>query len=433
MADLEKTIDTPENSGETNVSNTWNDFNLDFSEPLTPDSNLSAQENTQPDISQIESEPTVSEVMAENSVENGQVEPLNSFPEERINETSVEDTVVQEPLEAPSENTTTNVVPDSLEESQPSLQSEEIPAPQDTNDSFLWSFENNMTNPTNNGEIQSSIDNSTLLNHPAILDNPFSDSNNKEEDKNKLVQKEKLAHLIKAHESKAQKSWFLKWILSGVVAMIVIAFVSFIFAKDQVIDMINMINEKTPWLSANVVEITDSQNEEVGDNEENIIDNEIEDENIDNENEYNNDDEFEDNELEENYIDQENIEDVDEISDVEYSDFEDEENINEYDNSEDIESYSEDTEEINNFEENESANENQNLRYNITRVDSEEEANWVLPSHCSDLTCYGDDKEFTPCTTFRLSENLDENANRIGKNWTCKYKDASELVYVEFN
>jgi hypothetical protein len=70
--------------------------------------------------------------------------------------------------------------------------------------------------------------------------------------------------------------------------------------------------------------------------------------------------------------------------------------------------------------------------YNIKRVLSEQEANWVLPAHCSDLTCYGEDKEFAPCTTFRLSENLDENSNRIGKNWVCKYKDPSELVYVEF-
>ncbi|MBR7036826.1 hypothetical protein IKI14_02975 [bacterium] len=54
--------------------------------------------------------------------------------------------------------------------------------------------------------------------------------------------------------------------------------------------------------------------------------------------------------------------------------------------------------------------------YTITHVESEEDANWVLPSHCTDLTCYGDDKEFTPCTTFRLAANLDENANRIGKN-----------------
>jgi hypothetical protein len=55
-----------------------------------------------------------------------------------------------------------------------------------------------------------------------------------------------------------------------------------------------------------------------------------------------------------------------------------------------------------------------------------------MASHCSDLKCY-DDKEFSPCFTFRLSENLDENANRIWNNWSCRYKDSSELVYVEFN
>jgi hypothetical protein len=54
--------------------------------------------------------------------------------------------------------------------------------------------------------------------------------------------------------------------------------------------------------------------------------------------------------------------------------------------------------------------------YSITHVSSEAEANWVMPAHCYDLSCYGEDKEFTPCTTFRLSENLDENAHRIGKN-----------------
>ncbi|MBO7094957.1 hypothetical protein J6V86_01980 [bacterium] len=53
-------------------------------------------------------------------------------------------------------------------------------------------------------------------------------------------------------------------------------------------------------------------------------------------------------------------------------------------------------------------------RYTITHVNSEEEANWVMPSHCSDLTCYGEDKEFTECTSFRMDENLDENSHRIG-------------------
>ncbi|MBQ5945072.1 hypothetical protein IJL65_01375 [bacterium] len=51
--------------------------------------------------------------------------------------------------------------------------------------------------------------------------------------------------------------------------------------------------------------------------------------------------------------------------------------------------------------------------YTITHVNSEEEANWVLPAHCSDLTCYGDDHEFTECTSFKMVETLDENSNRI--------------------
>jgi hypothetical protein len=63
-----------------------------------------------------------------------------------------------------------------------------------------------MNNPTNNEEVHNNIDNSTLLNHSAILENPILNSNSQEEEKNKLIQKEKLAHLIKAHESKAQKN-----------------------------------------------------------------------------------------------------------------------------------------------------------------------------------------------------------------------------------
>ncbi|MBO7504789.1 hypothetical protein J6T66_01145, partial [bacterium] len=51
--------------------------------------------------------------------------------------------------------------------------------------------------------------------------------------------------------------------------------------------------------------------------------------------------------------------------------------------------------------------------YIITHVNSEEEANWVLPAHCTDLTCYGEDKEFIECTSFKMVESLDENAHRI--------------------
>ena len=93
--------------------------------------------------------------------------------------------------------------------------------------------------------------------------------------------------------------------------MIAIIFVSFLFAKDQVIDVINMINDKTSSLSANVVDITDPQNEEVDENNENIIDNEIENENIDNEDEYSNDDEIENSEYEkENELDEEEYKEI---------------------------------------------------------------------------------------------------------------------------
>ena len=87
----------------------------------------------------------------------------------------------------------------------------------------------------------------------------------------------------------------------------------------------------------------------------------------------------------------------------------------------------------NNESEDENVNDSDaNEWYSITHVNSVEEANWVLPAHCSDLTCYGEDKEFSPCTSFRLAENLDENSHRIGNGGACRYKDASELVYVEF-
>jgi hypothetical protein len=32
-----------------------------------------------------------------------------------------------------------------------------------------------------------------------------------------------------------------------------------------------------------------------------------------------------------------------------------------------------------------------------------------------------------------MIETLDENTPRVSSRWGCKYKDASELVYVEFS
>ncbi len=221
------------------------------------------------------------------------------------------------------------------------------------NEIILWKFENAMTSQTEEPQNYSEPS-KTLLENPAILENDPTENSNSEEEqqKAKLAQKEKLLQLIKIHESKAQKNWFTKWILSWIALTTVVILASFFFAKDQIIDLLNNMWWYQPSLSANIVNLS-----------ENLTD------------------ETENTELDEDLI-----------------------------------------------------NETEERKwYNIKRVLSEQEANWVLPAHCSDLTCYGEDKEFAPCTTFRLSENLDENANRIGKNWVCKYKNPSELVYVEFN
>jgi hypothetical protein len=110
---------------------------LDFSDSLTPDSNPLTQENAQPEILQHESESAVNEGTLENSVESNLENPLNSFPEENINEASAEDTIVQESLEVSSGNTDTNVTQNSLSNEQPSLQPEETPTQQDSNNVFL--------------------------------------------------------------------------------------------------------------------------------------------------------------------------------------------------------------------------------------------------------------------------------------------------------
>ena len=246
------------------------------------------------------------------------------------------------------------------------------------NEIILWKFENAMTSQTEEPQNYSEPS-KTLLENPAILENDPTENSNSEEEqqKTKLAQKEKLLQLIKIHESKAQKNWFTKWILSGIALTTVVVLASFFFAKDQIIDLLNNMWWYQPSLSANIVNLSENLTDETENTEldENLTD------------------ETENTELDENLID-------------------------ETENTELDENLIDETEE--------------RKWYNIKRVLSEQEANWVLPAHCSDLTCYGEDKEFAPCTTFRLSENLDENSNRIGKNWVCKYKDPSELVYVEF-
>ena len=73
------------------------------------------------------------------------------------------------------------------------------------------------------------------------------------------------------------------------------------------------------------------------------------------------------------------------------------------------------------------------ISYN--HVDKVEDANWVMSANCDNLHCGNISEvnldELVLCTEFRQSDKLDDNSNRIGANWVCRYKDASELVHIE--
>lgn len=298
------------------------------------------------------------------------------------------------------------------------------------------------------------------------------------------AKKEKLTRLIKAEQKKWEKSWFLKGILSWVAITACVLAVTVIFAKDQIVNLLSDDNTTPTNLEANVIDLTSENNDEDFDNEDEDFDNKNEDiyneedEDLDTENEnediYNEENENLDTENEDEDIYNEEDENLT-IYEKDISDEEEDEIFEKYrsridnvigddiDNNEKLEILEEIYEEIlSTNPENERLIEyiDQNIMdiqdqvyqekvdekpedkttedsdtkelYSITHVESVDEANWVLPNHCNDLRCYGEDKEFTPCTAFKLAENLDENSNRIGNNWVCRYKDTSELVYVEF-
>ena len=406
MTDLETTNPTTDNNENTNTI--INPENLDTNLWAT-----SPEEQNGSDFSNIFSE---NENSSEKDLapEAPELEPINSAENSEAIETTEEikqESTAQEPSpnNIPEENT---IEQDDL----PKDLNPSTPEEEKNHEIVLWKFDNAMLNTIENWKNSSTLDNS-LLEHPAILDNsPIMKVNTEDHEKAKLVQKEKLAQLIKVHESKAQKTWFTKWILSGVVLTIAIMAASFIFAKDQILNLLDPENKENIPLPASIVDLNyNSEIDEEAIDEETIDEEAIDEEAIDEET------------IDEEAIDEEALDE--ETIDEEAVDEEaiDEETIDE----EAVDEEAIDEEALD--EENESnQNEISENHYNIIHVSSEEDANWVLPSHCSDLTCYGIDKEFTPCTTFRLAENLDENANRIGNNWVCRYKDSSELVYVEF-
>ena len=343
---------------------------------------------------------------------------------------------------------------------------------------ILWKFDNAMINTVQEQEVAPQ-QNANSLEQPTVQETFINkETNTEDSQKSKTAQKEKLLQLIKVHESKARTKGFTTWIISGVVLSVWILALSCIFAKDQIINLLNWENGNSS-LSANVVElnINTLENENSEESENVLTENDDE---SDNEDIYDNEDyedvneEFDEplyyEDLNEDYEESENVltENDDESDNEDIYDNEDYEDVNEefdeplyyedlnedYEESENVltenddEIINQNNETIPNEEmptteynktnddktdisEYDSSSNEKPSKYSITHVNSTWEANWVLPSHCTDLTCYGEDKKFSPCTTFKLSENLDENANRIGNTWVCRYKDASELVYVE--
>lgn len=120
----------------------------------------------------------------------------------------------------------------------------------------------------------------------------------------KNEQQEKLVKIIKLREWKAKKVWFSMWMLTGIIVIALVGVASVIFAKDQIINLLQNWFGNNPWLSANVVDLSDNNqiDENVVIDEENIEeDNEdIAESDTDFENQWNNDE----SQLREIYLDQ---------------------------------------------------------------------------------------------------------------------------------
>ena len=427
-------------------------------------------------------------------VENPTIEPESSdfsqlFSENISEEAPVqEDLVQEEPIQQEEISSPAQSEPQEVQSELQEAQSESNNTETTTQVTDATNTETNVLNPefTNNeNDIQISehafdkqIANTSLDNHPNIQTPQVT-----AEQRKAAIEQQKLAWL-KQHEKKARKSWFSSGILSWIILGLLAFFACSLFAREQVIYAMDYLQSLIPidnitFLNKNInnqtienaedlsnivqAEIIEEENIEEADDiqtyydrVDEIISSENDPENkteqlknilsevmekeepneeltqyisqaIDNLAMDTEDPQNEPNEQNENTESEENTKDN--TWDSEFSNETEEENENEFqemwDNTDiEISSDSDLTETI----------EEQNIEpYTITHVNSEEEANWVLPAHCSDLTCYWEDQEFVECTSFRMIETLDENTARVSSRWGCKYKDPSELVYVQFN
>ena len=464
MADLEKTIETPENTEGINPPTAWDDFNLDFSDTL------SQTEPASPDLSDTPSEDLQNAVQSQ--AENVQIGdlPTNEQIEWKAEE-------VQSPAQdiSTDNQVEVNLNSDSLEEKAPEVQPDVIESQTAWgNEVFLWKFDNESVDTTNQEFSQPNLEANIDVNTPILewFKTPEwtweSEEAEQEHERQKLAQKEKLVQMIKTHETKAQKKWFTIGILSGIILTLWIVALCFVFAKEQILNFITdstvsdtmLVDENNQEQSVDDLDLQDDEdvleNEDEIDNQEvldeEVVDDESSDVNlidIDIENlsaeglEYYN----QVNEIINEWLDtQTTVEQLNNILDQVMK-------LNDESNSELIQYISQsimdmtvnymddinnqdyddlDNSSIFNHSAADDVSNSDDKTYEITHVDTPDKANWVIPAQCSDLTCYGEDKEFSPCNKFKMDGNLTEDSQRILKNGACKYKDPSELVYVEF-
>jgi len=256
------------------------------------------------------------------------------------------------------------------------------------------------------------------------------------------AKKDKLTQLLKAEQEKWKKAWFTKWLLSWIAVTACVLAVAVVFAKEQIIDFLSDGATTPVSLEASVVDLT----------AENVDEENIDGEDVNTDETVPADDETVPADDETVPADDETVPADDETVPADDETVPaDDETVPADDETvpADDETVPADDETVPADDEAVPADDGTvpaddgtvptddlvfvHDWYTIRHVSSESEANWILPAHCSDLTCYWDNEEFVACTKFRADENLEETSQRIWSSGACKYKDPSELVYVEFN
>lgn len=75
--------------------------------------------------------------------------------------------------------------------------------------------------------------------------------------------------------------------------------------------------------------------------------------------------------------------------------------------------------------------------YKLQKAGSVQEANRVMTENCKNLSCWDcshvDKSEIILCSSFKQVETLSDDKPRIWNSWSCRYKDDSELYYLDLN